>query len=289
MAKLWNKFKRKNFWGKILSLALALIVGIGSIAGVTALVKHLRDEKKTISPVFWVGGLTEAGIYEETDDMIYTKNAFEAKGLEVKLDFDSNVKYQVFFYDELDKFVSCTEVYTESAKISVPLECSARMEITPIWGPDAPLEKEIKWYQVGKYASQVEIRVDKNQERMESDFTAYKLSDTTYFTKYEGQLFDIDSVQLIENAIIDTYMFKHEDDYNKMYLRVENIDAIGDKGFTIVFVSADGTVRTSDWFNVNRGINNMDTLIPVMANETIYIYADTEVFDSEASLMLCFI
>lgn len=210
MAKLFRKGKVQ----KIVAIVLGLVSVAGAVFGVSALAKYAKEEQKTIKPAFSVGGLTEAGVYEETDDMIYTKDAFEAKGLEIKLDFDSNVKYQVFFYDELDKFISCTEVYTESQDISVPLEARARLEVTPIWGADAPLEKEIKWYETAKYANQLEIRVDKRQELLERDFIKYNLNEI--FTVKKGQCYEEISGNFVENEEYDSYVYTC-DSYEGMY------------------------------------------------------------------------
>ena len=201
MAKLFRKGRVK----RIVAIVLGLVSIVGAVFGVSALAKYAKDEQKTIHPTFFVGGLTQTGVYEETDDTIYTKESFEAKGLEIKLDFDSNVKYQVFFYDELDKFISCTEVYTESQDISVPLEARARLEVTPIWGADAPLEKEIKWYETVKYANQLEIRVDKRQELLERDFIEYKLDEIFIFNP--NKTFDSDNGEIVEREPYDLYIY----------------------------------------------------------------------------------
>ena len=79
MAKLFRKGKVK----KIVAIVLGLVTVAGAVFGVSALAKYAKEEQKTIHPTFSVGGLTETGVYEETDDTIYTKDSFEAKGLEI--------------------------------------------------------------------------------------------------------------------------------------------------------------------------------------------------------------
>ena len=60
--------------------------------------------------------------------------------------------------------------------LEVPIKAShARIEITPQWdemGEDYKKDEDqvIKWYQVSKYASQMEIKVDKVQEWEEKNF-----------------------------------------------------------------------------------------------------------------------
>ena len=182
------KFFRKFSWKKIISIVLAVLLSIAAIAGVSALVGYLKDDKKTIHPSFDQGCLDQTtGKYVECDDMIYTEDAFQAKGLEIKLDFNSTVKYQVFFYDEFNKFISASLVLTESQEFVVPLNAYARVVIEPIWGEDAPLEPSIAWYEISKYADQLEIRVDKEQSLRESDFTKYSLTESSSFVLHEGQ------------------------------------------------------------------------------------------------------
>lgn len=234
-----TKFFRKGKVKKVVAIVFGLVSVAGAVFGVSALAKSAKDDQKTISPRFSVGGLTDTGVYEETDDMIYTKDAFEAKGLQVKLDFDSNVMYQVFFYDELDKFISCTEVYTDTQDIIVPLDARARLEVTPIWGPDAPLEKEIKWYETSKYASQLEIRVDKCQELLESDFTRYKLVEL--FDYQDKMNFSKITKELIANTEFETYSYNCTEE-ELMYLKLENYYYDPTVTLTLYVVSADGTL-----------------------------------------------
>ena len=249
MAKLFRKGKVQ----KIVAIVLGLVTVAGAVFGVSALAKYAKEEQKTIHPTFSVGGLTETGVYEETDDTIYTKDSFEAKGLEVKLDFDSNVKYQVFFYDELDKFISCTEVYTESQDISVPLEARARLEVTPIWGPDAPLEKEIKWYEPSKYANQIEIRVDKRQELLERDFVKYKLNEIFVFTKDKD--FDSESGAVVEAANYELYSYE-SNSYGAMYFEITSFNKNSSNNLFLFIKHGNGSIdclNQTDIINLKFG------------------------------------
>ena len=262
MAKLFRKGKVQ----KIAAIVLGLVSVAGAVFGVSALAKYAKEEQKTIKPAFSVGGLTETGVYEETDDTIYTKDSFEAKGLEVKLDFDSNVKYQVFFYDELDKFISCTEVYMESQDISVPLEARARLEVTPIWGADSPLEKEIKWYETAKYANQLEIRVDKRQELLESDFEKISILDETVFTRTEGNAVG-ENGELVEDALRTTYTVVLDKNYTKMYVLFGKTVSVSD-GFCCAVKYVDGTVKFFDFYEAKE--TSIDNLVDVEEGATLH-------------------
>ena len=165
------KRKTKN---TLKTIAMA-VLGVGAIVGGASLINNMvgtDEDLKTIHPIFEVGGLNETGGFEETDKTIYTKDAFECQGLEIKLDFDNTIDYQVFFYESDGDFVSASELLSGNKKFDVPLTAShARIEITPTWsemGDDYDTEKEqvIKWYQTSKYSSQMEIKVNKEQEEL---------------------------------------------------------------------------------------------------------------------------
>ena len=154
---------------------LGLLVLGGAIFGISSLVEKQDEELKVIHPVFEVGGLNEVdGKYEKSDKTLYTKNAFECQGLEIKLDFDNTIKYQVFFYESDGDYLGSTEVFDGNEDIDVPLFAShARIELTPNWaemGEDYDTEKEqiVKWYETTKYGSQLEVKVNKEQVEVSS-------------------------------------------------------------------------------------------------------------------------
>lgn len=163
----------KKDWKNLLITVVVVILTLTLVSGTTTLFKA---DTKTIHPVFTVGGIDEYnGEHVDTEGSIYTKNAFECKGLAVQLDFDSHVTYQAFFYDDLDNFISASPVYEQGAELEVPEEAVyARLEVTPIWeeinvdkeadedaeaDDDAEPENVIKWYDVSKYANQLTITV----------------------------------------------------------------------------------------------------------------------------------
>ena len=162
------KLKGKKLWQTIGSVALALVTFAGLAFGISALVKKADEEMEVIKLEYEVGGLNSTGEHEITEGSIYTKEAFKCQGLTVKPEFDSSVKYQIFFYDELGEFVSATEVMQNAYNSAIPeLAVEARIEITPDWsllGVTDSDEQIVKWYQVNKYAKQIEVSVLKEQE-----------------------------------------------------------------------------------------------------------------------------
>ena len=158
---------RKGKAKRIVAGVLACVLGVGAIAGISALVSSKADDdgKVKVNPSYSIGGLDENGKYVESDATLYTKDAFECQGLSIKPNFDSNVKYQIFFYDEIGSFIESSDVLSASYNEDVPKNAShARLEITPVWSDDVKEKDQvIKWYNKHQWEKSLEIRVDKEQ------------------------------------------------------------------------------------------------------------------------------
>lgn len=212
-------YKTKRTFKQILSVALAGLAAFGAVFGLVKLSEVLNAETEVIHPTFSVGGLTVDGKYEETDGSIYTKDSFECQGMSVKLDFDSNVSYQAFFYDELDKYISATAVYGESMELEVPeTAVYARLEVTPTWAEDVEEEDRIvKWYDVASYANQVEISVLKDQsyrEKLKVEIEVDSAHAGYYFSpdqeKGEPLVMDTPSVEgMVTSTLIDVAEYEY--------------------------------------------------------------------------------
>ena len=55
--------------------------------------------------------LTDDGRFKESDESIYTKNAFECQGLDVEIDFDKNISYQI--YCRFSNRISCRFLFNK--------------------------------------------------------------------------------------------------------------------------------------------------------------------------------
>lgn len=148
---------------RILSIVLGLALLFGAVALVVNLVKPKDNELKEIHPTFEVGGLDENGEYVDTKESIYTKKVIEYNELKVSIDFDANIQYQLFYYDEDDKFVSASEVFTKGHNEESEETKYVRVLITPVYADDVEdEEKEIKWHEVFGYANQLTISTKVN-------------------------------------------------------------------------------------------------------------------------------
>ena len=152
-----------NFIAKSIFKKVALVLaGVTAITaagfGVKALVDYTKDDLKTISPKFEVGNLGSDGKFVDDKSTLYTKEAFEAEGLQIKLDFDSQINYQIFYYDDLDNFVESTAVLSTAYSETVH-DGYARIVITPTDDED----EKISLVERVKYPGQMEIKVNKEQ------------------------------------------------------------------------------------------------------------------------------
>ena len=147
-------------------LKIALIVVLilaavgGGTAGIISLVDSDKFDVKNISDLsFGVGGLDSAGKYMSTDKSIYTKDAFECQGLSVSLEFDSEISYQIYFYDQNNDFVHTTgKLEGAFVSDSVPFFAKyARIVITP------DDDEKVTTLEVLKYAKQLNAKVNREQ------------------------------------------------------------------------------------------------------------------------------
>lgn len=153
------KLKKNWIIYLIVGLLLLGVVG-GGIVGILKLTDTGKLDTKTISSTkFSVGGLDSNGKYMNTNTSIYTKEAFECQGLEVSLDFDNEIEYQIYFYDQNNDFVHTTgKLSGASVKDSVPFFAKyARIVVTP------KNDDVVSKIEVLKYARQLTVKVNREQ------------------------------------------------------------------------------------------------------------------------------
>lgn len=152
------KIKTKGLFKKI-ALVLAAVAAITAVGfGVKAIVDYTKNDLKKITPSFEVGNLGADGKYVNDKSTLYTKEAFACEGLQIKLDFDNQINYEVYFYDNLDNLVTKSETLSSSQVF--PLKAGyARIVITPTDDDD----NKISWTEKLSYPRQMTIKVNKNQ------------------------------------------------------------------------------------------------------------------------------
>lgn len=146
---------------KIAFIVVLILAAVGGgTAGIISLVDSDKFDTKNISDLsFGVGGLDSTGKYMSTDKSIYTKDAFECQGLSVSLEFDSEISYQIYFYDQNNDFVHTTgKLEGAFVSDSIPFFAKyARIVITP------DDDEKVTTLEVLKYAKQLNAKVNREQ------------------------------------------------------------------------------------------------------------------------------
>ena len=153
------KLKKSSL--KILAVVLLVILSLGMVFGSANKVFANKDGKIEITPIYTNGAITTgSGLVTEADANIITRKMFECKGLEIEVKENTVVKYQVFFYDKDEKFLSFN-TYTSSQKFELANdECYARIEIFADTG-----DEKIELFDYYKYANRLTILIDADQDK----------------------------------------------------------------------------------------------------------------------------
>lgn len=156
-------------WKNILSIGLAVLVLFGAVGAVAS---FATNDSKPAGAVFKVGGLDpETGEYIKSKTSIYTEKVVECQGLKVKPEFESDVTYQIFWYNEDEIYFGCTEKTTNPNTVfagPVP-ECAKYCRIVIYPSQLDEDDKQIKDFEVSvfdvlKITRNLEITVAKKQE-----------------------------------------------------------------------------------------------------------------------------
>lgn len=250
-------FKSKKTWKQILLITISCILIVGLFAGISAMFREKEEPtKETISPsVFSIGGLTDDGRYLETDESIYTKDAISCDGLVITPNFESVVKYQVYFYDEELDFMSKTEMLQDKFSNVPNFARYCRVVITP------NDDQKISWYEVNGYAKQIKIEVDIEQD-FGLDFNIYKLSNPA-FEVIGGKYWVANTNQYGEQADFTTYKMTFDKD-TMIYID------IADTTCAVQFNIYNGT-STTRYTNTLNNLPSIDNLLSVKAGDTLYL------------------
>ena len=209
MARMKFDLTRKSTWKKILSVGLAVLLVAGAIFGVVKLSERLKEDKKKINPGWTVGVVDTTNGKADTTakSSIYTTEAFDAKGLEIELDFDADCTYQIFWFNKVGEFVYSSEELSKGSEQYAPAGYKARVEVTPNLSNDE--DGEISWLETFKYSKQIEIRVDKNQNLEAKDFKEVALTESAVFTAHKGQIYNFTAKKFESIDTVDTYVFQN--------------------------------------------------------------------------------
>ena len=162
-------FKLKRKTKRILAIVLIVGVLVGAVAGIVALTGRDKADKgfDLVNVDFDRGGLDSSGEYTETKASLYTKEAFECgSAVRVKIEFDSDVSCQVYFYDEENTYLESSNEFTKTETVSAPEGAAyARLVLTPVWDTDVDDDDQvIRFWQKNKYAKQITVMIAPAEE-----------------------------------------------------------------------------------------------------------------------------
>ena len=158
-----RNFKPKGKWRSIIAAVVVIGLIIASCAFVASFTKK---ETKTIGAgVFLRGDLDSNGVYVESSQSLYTKEAFGCRGLRIEPDFEFQGTYDVYYYDYNGHFLGSETDLDAIYDVDYPVAKLARVVIHPAI-PDDVKEKDFKinFWEVYGYAKNLKITVDKDQE-----------------------------------------------------------------------------------------------------------------------------
>ena len=157
--------KRIN-WQRLGLIVLAVIIGLGAIAGITALVD---GDRTVLGTAFAKGNLDASGKFVESDMHLYLKDAIEINNLKVERDFDAGVSYRIVFYNKNMEYVGETESLQSNWDIADHEEdfategdfADAEFARIVVSMPESDENGKISSTEVLKYAGQLKITYTK--------------------------------------------------------------------------------------------------------------------------------
>lgn len=189
---------------KVLKTVLIVLLVLGVLGGTVGLISWTTsndfDKKDISSLAFSIGGLDGTGAYMDTNTSIYTKEAFECQGLNVTLDFDNMIEYEIYFYDQNNDFVHTTGTRTNAfVDTEMPFFAKyARVVVTPTE------DDVVSTLEVNKYAKQINISVNREQGFKNYTDDLYKVEFTGKTLDSTGAVVDsTDNPQLVVSSFID--------------------------------------------------------------------------------------
>lgn len=227
-------YKSKSKWKSIVAVVVIIATLIAVCAGLAVFTK--KDTETIGSSAFSRGDLNEKGEYVKSDKAIYTEDGFLCKGLIVEPEFESQVTYDVYYYDRTGTFIEAKKGLTSVYDEDYPLAYKARIVIHPEILEDVDSDEfKIHFYEIRKYAKHINITVDKNQKY-----------------NYEGlmNLYDSSKLTADKTFIVDT-------------------TPSGWSSTDLVEVSA-GQVAVTEKINVDGSCNTYDVYLYLESNESRY-------------------
>ncbi len=221
MERVRKQSKLKWFlWSLLIELIAGAILLATFMFGSLFTTRADENGLVEIHPKFTLGALDGNGKYQKDVGAIYTKEAFECKGLKIVLDFEDTIFYNICYYKNDGTFICESFLNDENLTPVIPEEAThARIVIIPEWEKLRIFderEQVIKWYEVEKYASQMQIFVLENQSETKED------NNSNNDIQFVGAF---DKVSLYDEAYVDDIYYGEYFDYG---IQIDTGDEFGE-------------------------------------------------------------
>lgn len=150
--------KNKDLLIKIVSAVAIVAAVIGCVSLVTQLTKEAASDYKTFKPAYSIGAIDDVtGKKSDNECALYTPDIIECTGIELYADFDSDIDYCVYYYDENDAYISCTPNEALNLKIEEFPEGTVGVRIAIY--PNNDSNDKIGIFERGTYANQLTVKI----------------------------------------------------------------------------------------------------------------------------------
>ena len=244
--------------------AIMLIVALFPFTLVIGLLANLVVNKKenVIHPTFEVGGLDADGKYVRTDDTLFTPDAIEYNDLNIKLDIKSNVKYQLYFYNENDKLIEKTDVLTKGFEDNSKYGPKrVRILIIPEWDENVKeKDRKVSFFDKGKYIDDLTICASVTDEEFET-FTLRINS---------GNLFTYECIKgMTWEEFFEYNEYINGSDHFSCIVYVDSDNNVGTQGSQIVIAKATDVIEDKLYYDETDNLSEISFQIN-MAGERTY-------------------
>ena len=174
--------KTKN----ILKTILFSLLGLAVIVGVASLFVNKADEDgyEKVSLSYTIGALDNNGKPIENKQSMYSNVIDDFEEIKFTLDFDNDIKYQLYYYDGNDEFISHGEVFTKNT-VHTSIDGSERVRVVITVVTDDK-DFELNFFNKYSYSSQLTVEVKPIVEKEIHSFVLENLTDGADYTiEYE--------------------------------------------------------------------------------------------------------
>lgn len=262
MAKRYIKKSNSSLISAILVIALV----IGAVGVFTSL--GGKDTRTISSFAFSKGEIDSSGKVKDSNTAIYTTDMFACQGLTIEVDFETSLKYAVYYYRQDGSFIGKTDLLNSLYEKGEDFT-SAKYARVVIY-PELKGEK-INFWEVYGYANNLVITVSKDQ-KFESvtspvfdDITTFIETENDFYTSYASVRADSPFVYGNDNLI--AFEGKH---IVKIGVPIKAIkDITKDCVFTVRLVSGNGSSKftTVKTYSLKISANTYSALDQITAEE----------------------